>query len=446
MYIDSGLHILKTKDNDAIIKYLKMKYTQTVWDDYDNNISHTVYFYIETDDEVIFPRFSLDNKNIENKSYIGEDIEIKSNIVLRTDAENKDIQKSSVQFIINNDCCIVKCIPGFGKTVVAIEAISRVKKKTLIIVDQLSLIEQWKDRFKQHSNISEEDMTILTDKFDMNYKIIFTTIQFLLSKIKRFKNINQIMKDSKIGFIIFDEVHSLIGPEKFTTVCNICYAQRLVGLSATPFKNSQQELVITSWLSQNQFVYDKYQLLPKIQKISFKNRIPDKTMIYIYWNESFHKNRYYKSLMKHTEYIKFVSSIIFKLYNRNRHILCLTYLNQMIEEIKNCLIENYNVDEKDVGFFISGKSKDELKHKIVLSNYQMCYKGMDEPKLDTLIFLSYMISPTYLEQSIGRILRIHKNKQEPLVIDFVDERIPESVAAWEQRKKFYMLKKFMLKE
>jgi superfamily II DNA or RNA helicase len=55
--------------------------------------------------------------------------------------------------------------------------------------------------------------------------------------------------------------------------------------------------------------------------------------------------------------------------------------------------------------------------QVLLSTYHYCSEGFDLPRLDTL----FLASPrTDIEQSVGRVLRQHTDKQRPLILDFVD--------------------------
>ena len=66
---------------------------------------------------------------------------------------------------------------------------------------------------------------------------------------------------------------------------------------------------------------------------------------------------------------------------------------------------------------------------VLCATYPMCKQGFDMPELDTLV----MATPvTSLEQIVGRILRAHPRKQQPLVVDVVD---PFSIFAGEARKR-----------
>ena len=54
---------------------------------------------------------------------------------------------------------------------------------------------------------------------------------------------------------------------------------------------------------------------------------------------------------------------------------------------------------------------------VLLSTYPYASEGIDIPRLDTLVMASPGIN---IEQTVGRILRAHPEKQTPLVVDVKD--------------------------
>jgi len=429
MYIDSSLVIPK-QGNMRLINDLIKEYTITQFDD--EGKPYIVEFFKYDDSNYYFPRYSYPCN--ERVKYKYDNINFKTHIIPRNNE-----QQRAIDYMINEESCLIKCIPGFGKTVVTIAALSKIGLKTLIVADQLSLLEQWTERFLQHSDINEDDIVRLTDKFNFDGKIILTTVQFLYSKVKRVENINDIMKESGIGVVVFDEVHTIIGPEKFTDICQVIYAKKLIGLSATPWKNDIHKKVITGWLSDKIFIQSRYDITPLVIPIRFKSKISKRKQFYFInkKNGDVIRTRYYRSLLKNTGYIDMVSNIIYRLYIKERNILALSYWNRLSEEIRDRLINVYKINENDISFFIGGCTIKELEKRIILSNYQMCYKGLDKPILDTLLFLTYVQSPTYIEQSVGRILRFHKDKNEPYVIEFIDESFNTLIDKWNVRKSMY---------
>ena len=116
----------------------------------------------------------------------------------------------------------------------------------------------------------------------------------------------------------------------------------------------------------------------------------------------------------------FILSILPKLIDEGRTLLILT------ERISQVTYLYDNIEEKKiatVGKYI-GKLKQEvldesLKCRIIVGTYNMIEEGFDCKSLDTLIMATPKVD---IEQSIGRILRKHKDERtiRPLVIDVYD--------------------------
>ena len=437
MYIDSWLHIGKKELTLDQKKYLKNILSITEFDF--NSKRKKIELFKELGSELLIPRNTINRPEIIDNSDLGKDISLESKIKYRN-----EYQKEAVDFIINNNCGFIKCAPGFGKTVVAIKAICDIGKKALIFVDQIALAEQWIERFIQHSSCKECDIGILDKKLNLDYPIVITTVQSVLAKIRKdAENFEKIMKDAKFGMTFFDEVHCIIGPEAFTSACAYCFSRRLIGLSATPYKNLNREMIIKSWLSKKMYVHDVHEIKPTIKLVKFESKLKDNYKKYVYWGGRFDKRKYYKQIIKRTSYLDMVCSIIKQAYDKQRKLLILSGLkNDFLKTMNKILIEKYNVSEEDISVFISGVGREALSKQIILSNFSMCYKGIDESSLDTLIFLSSIVSPTYLEQSIGRILRIHPTKKDPVVVDFLDYSHQSLVNEWNMRKEFYELNDF----
>ena len=67
----------------------------------------------------------------------------------------------------------------------------------------------------------------------------------------------------------------------------------------------------------------------------------------------------------------------------------------------------------------------------------MAQEGLDIPKLDTLILATPMSD---IIQSVGRILRVHDEKKEPIVVDIIDDRVKMCKKLYFLRNKTYLSK------
>ena len=92
--------------------------------------------------------------------------------------------------------------------------------------------------------------------------------------------------------------------------------------------------------------------------------------------------------------------------------------------------------------FVSGDKINVLDNQLVFSTPGKMRDGVDVPKKDCLI-LSTPISN--IEQMCGRIVRISKNKEEPIIIDLVDIGEPEISKTLYSRIQYYKKKKWKVK-
>lgn len=90
------------------------------------------------------------------------------------------------------------------------------------------------------------------------------------------------------------------------------------------------------------------------------------------------------------------------------------------------------------GFYIGGQTEDQLEEaaqaQCILATYQFAAEGLDIPALDT-VFLATPMGD--VEQAVGRILRQHEGKKEPIVVDFRDDKVGKFKRYGESRDKLY---------
>ena len=414
--------------------------------DYTTGIEIEMKFYI-TDDkkqEILVPRFCSCDSNVKliDQTTAGSDINIIDNITLRSSK-----QQEAFDWFSLNDNGILCMKPGEGKTVVSIKAISYYKKKTIILLHKDSLAEQWKKRIIQFTNFEEKDISRLTTatyKKDLNKPIIISTVQTICSMYNKFDNLLEIFKKANIGIMIADEVHGIIGPEQFSVASIQIPAKRCYGLSATPYRMNNKDIMFLHLGNiYNPVSIDKNTMEPKIVVLKIKAGVMSKSNLvkWIYYSNKFSKERYLKQLIKAKPYKAIVKGLVQQIDKSGRRMLFISdriaILDWASEAVKN---------QNDVGFFIprSGKErKNHLKRKMVYSTYGSSRDGLDEPELSCLV----MSTPTSnIEQCIGRVLRTAPNKKEPIVYDIVDMECEEMVNRYEYRKRFYEQKKWKIDE
>lgn len=411
-----------------------------------NNLSRRVFgwrgewsqvdFFTEYDDDnYIIPRYyPIENDEIIDNTCEGDEIEIEDNITPRTSRQAK-----SIDYLLNNTNGILRLEPGSGKTVIAIAAISRLKRKTIVFAHKSELLKQWKKDILNFTNLDEDDISFVTSvdkkyKESLNKKILLCTPHVVSVAIKRGKHdfLNDLY-NCGIGVMFVDETHAAIGPEKFSMASFKINAKRTFGLSATPYRLDGMNDILNFHLGE--IIYykpdDDELLKPKVYMVSFKFGVfQGKTKKWINWGGHYNPSRYFKKIYDSPAFVKNVTHVINKYYKDDRTILV---LGNRIEGLLN-LAKECNLPKSEIGIFIPGakskqklevsdtdKMKEALQKRIVFSTYSACRDGVNREEFDCLVCC---IPTSNMEQAAGRILRHHPDKKVPVVIDFIDQESP----------------------
>jgi superfamily II DNA or RNA helicase len=112
---------------------------------------------------------------------------------------------------------------GAGKTLVALEAIRRLKSTTLIVVPTLDLLNQWREALQQHLNVPEVGVLGGGSKVISDITVsTYDSASLLSAKIS-----------TNFGLLIFDEAHHLPSPS-YRLAAESSIAPYRLGLTATP--------------------------------------------------------------------------------------------------------------------------------------------------------------------------------------------------------------------
>jgi ribosomal protein S19 len=80
-----------------------------------------------------------------------------------------------------------------------------------------------------------------------------------------------------------------------------------------------------------------------------------------------------------------------------------------------------------------------LQKRIVFATFPMAEEGLDDPKRDSLVLAMPKTNAKCLEQSIGRIVRMHERKKTifPVLVDLVDDKHEALVGRSHVRRRIY---------
>jgi len=432
----SGLLISRDYQYEDFYIKIKEKLTRTSRAYQTSNIE-IQFFYIESEKHLLIPRYFPINKYInisklKNKTHFGDDINIEHNIIPRSET-----QKLAIDYMIKNDRGIIQLAPGVGKTVISIYVICKRKKKAIILVHRDALADQWESRFLQFTNCSKDDLGRLTSSTfqdDLKKPIIIGTVQTFLSLLKRKREQFLIaLNNANVGVFIGDEVHTSVGAPTFSECSIHIPSSCTFGLSATPYRFDGNVDIIEYHLgsifkdADTEGTMDaKVTVLILDYEIDTHHRYK-----YIHWGGDFQRSRYLNLMIKSSPYREVLKSLINKLGNQRRDLIC------MIERIK--LIDEH-FDETTYSSkskFCGSAKADTLEKKITFTTPGKCRDGIDVPWKDCIIMTSPIKN---IEQLTGRVTRTAPDKKIPIIIDMVDCGCREISRTFYGRKKYYYQK------
>jgi len=399
--------------------------------------SESFPIYRESPKKYYVPRyFGTDNfgEFIENKISLGDDIN------LEFKGELKDFQTNIVNKYItavkDSGGGLLDVDPGKGKTVMALYIISKLKKKTLVIVHKSFLLNQWLERIQQFLPTARVGK-IQGQIIDIENKDIVIGMLQSLSQ----KEYPETLFDC-FGLSIYDETHHL-GAEVFSRSMMKAITNYTLGLSATMQRKDGLTKVFKMFLGD---VIHKEKTNTKEHKVlvkAIRYRVDDDDFNEIKYD--YRGNPLYSTMISKLCNYNHRSEFILKVLenelkeNSNQQIMILAHNKTLITYLYKA-VEHRNI--ASVGYYIGGMKEEDLKKsenkKIIIATYAMASEGLDIKSLTTLL----MASPkTDVCQSVGRILRTkHTN---PLVIDIIDSHIIFE-KQWCKRRQYYMKQKYSI--
>lgn len=389
-----------------------------------------------------FPAYRESDKKIYIPRYFGEDIfgpakEIKisegENINLTFQGTLRENQTPVVtkylDHVINGGGGLLELPCGFGKTSIGLNLVSRLKKKTLVIVHKEFLMNQWIERIEQflpNTRIGKIQGQII----DIDNKDIVLCMLQSLSM----KDYPSTMFDT-FGFTIIDEVHH-ISSEVFSCALFKLVTKYMLGLSATMNRKDGTTKVFKMFLGQ--VVYKQERSKDEevvVRGLTYKINDDVYNELELDFRGQTAASKMLSKICNYNRRSEFIIKVLKDMIQENpkQQIMIIASYKNILKYMYDAII-HHNITT--VGYYVGGMKETALKNseskQVVLATYSMAAEGLDIKSLTTL----FMITPmTNIEQSVGRILR-QKHEFAPIVVDIIDTH-DNFQRQWAKRKKFY---------
>jgi superfamily II DNA or RNA helicase len=299
-------------------------------------------------------------------------------------------------FLESTNVVLLVSFAGFGKTIVSCALAAFFKLKTLVVVNRLCLLNQWKNSIKEFCNT--DAIIIEKDKDFENEQ------QFSVVNICRLKNAN--LKTLKqFHLVVLDETHLLFSKIGHQHLMRLV-PHKLIGLTATDWRydgldtlfklfysdskverkrTAKEEAKMTAVRIQTNFVpvtkKEKGKMLwSDVLTQSATDEERNQKIVNIVKQ---HANTVFIVLVKRIEQVKILSSMLC-----DENVACLT-----------------------------GPQRDiDSNARIIIGTTQKLGTGFDFPRAGGLILAADVVQ--YVEQYIGRVMR--RLDSQPLIFDFYD--------------------------
>jgi superfamily II DNA or RNA helicase len=368
-----------------------------------------------------------------DKANPGEEIDITFNGELREE------QPFAVANMLANKNGVLCGTTAFGKTIAAIKIIAERKVNTLILVNKVSLVNQWKEKLTEFLTINEQVKTkdergkkprnsigqIGGGKQTRNGIIDIAIMQSL----SRMGEVKDFVKD--YGMVIVDECHH-VPAFSFESILKNVSAKYVYGLTATPTRKDGHHPIIFMHCGPIRYRDDAKK---QAEKRPFDHYIvPRFTSFRIH------------SLAEKEEKEWTIQELYAEIVNNEiRNQLIVDDVSECHQKGKNCIVLTERVEHVKIlaemlrpkipdAISVTGgmgtKDTREILQRItespkdkpitIIATGRFIGEGFDEPQLDTL-FLAMPISwKGTLQQYAGRLHRLFEGKKEALIFDYID--------------------------
>lgn len=367
--------------------------------------------------------------NIVDKRFQGNSIDV----AFYGDLREKQMEAVEKLLTVSNG--ILHANTAFGKTVTAIAMIAERQINTLIIVDRVSLLEQWRERLSVFLNISKNEIGVIgggkkkpTGKIDVA----------ISQSLYRDNRVSDWVKG--YGQIICDECHhvSAVG---FEQIMKNSPAKYKYGLTATLKRKDGKERIVLMQLGPV-----RYKDLSKVtSELEHKVLVQetgidvDDSKIEFTTNELY--DYLYVNPIRNAQILMDVKNCL----DEKRYPIILTERKEHIELLEKELSSYVKVYKLHGG--LKKKVREsimeelhglpETERRVIIATSKYVGEGFDYPILDTL-FLTLPISWSgRVKQYAGRLHRDYHEKKEVRIYDYLDSQIDSAMKMYGKRSKGY---------
>lgn len=309
------------------------------------------------------------------------------------------------------DTCFINALVGWGKTFTALHLAKKFGQKTLVITHTTALRDQWIEEIETLFGLSPG--VIGSGKFDIeDHAIVVGNIQTIV------KNLDVLNKE--FGTIILDEAHHCPATT-FAGTVDAFHARYRIALSGTMIRKDGKHILFQDYFGHT--VYKPPQsntINPTVHIVKSGLTLrPGAT-----WVEKIN------DLTQNDNYRKFIAGLATMHISGGHSVLIVADRVEFLEKVKEYVGETCLLVTGETDFEARQRAKEQILNRekmCIAGSRQIFAEGISINILSCVILAVPMSNDSLLEQIVGRIMRPHEGKLDPIVVDI-------QFAGWADKK------------
>jgi len=353
-------------------------------------------------------------------------------------------QQEAGEALLNYTNGVLAATTAFGKTVIGVWLIGQKRTNTLILVHRRQLLDQWKAQvnkllnFKEGFSVenkfskgqgskSEFVGEVASGKERRSGIVDVALIQSLQNKTNEGNEVKPFLRD--YGMVIMDECHHLSAVSYEKVIKNV-HARNIYGLTATPTRKDGHHPVVFMHLGPVRYKVDprsqasqrpfEHVVVPRFT--SFKMPPCEN-------GSKWHIQQVYSALATSKNRNNMIVQDVISERDQDRTLLILTDRTAHVEQLVN-MLQAQNIETISLTGKMTDKHRNEVMKTlkeggrgntpVLVATGKYIGEGFDYSRLDTLLLVSPVAWHGTVQQYIGRLHRLHQDKKEVRVLDYVD--------------------------
>ena len=310
--------------------------------------------------------------------------------------EQKEVKKEAIKILNKKGAILLALYTGMGKTFTATYLACKIGLKTLIIVNKVILIKQWKESIlKTCPEARIQTLTAKSKHKDVDFYIINAQNVCKLGT-EFFENIQT---------LIVDEIH-LIMAETLSKSLQYVFPRYMIGLSATPYRPDGLTKLLDVYCGEYKIVRELYR-----KHFVYKINTGFKPRVEMTRNGKLNWGVVLDTQANSPERNEMIIDIIKE--NKDRSFLVLVKRITQGEYLMDRLAE----EGEYVGSLLGKNQEFDKDVRVLIGTTSKVGVGFDWPKADALLLASDL--QEYFIQYLGRVFR--RKDMTPIIFDLVDD-------------------------